>query len=385
MSKKQPPTQFLVSNPAVKPKNENSHDLSNYLNRIINVQNRLNEANLNLDSFLHIAAQQLHIIAHATGTTIELVDGDDMVYRAALGNMENFAGHRNDKNNSISGLCISTHQIIRSEDIENDSRIDPKEALQMRARSLVVAPFFYGNHAAGVIKITSAESNAFNELEIQTIHVIAGLIGSAITQHHMFVSSQLLAKEKDHAVDTLRKLEKKMKHITHHDYLTGMANRHLFNDQLNLVLAKAKRRKQLVALMYLDIDHFNNVNETQGHAFGDKLLQAFAHRLKQCLRASDLAARFGGDEFVILIDDLKETQDAIVITNKILQAMRQPFIICNKPLSITTSIGISFLKDNEISADDFIRQSDQALFISKSSGRNTFYIYDNDLTVEHSS
>ena len=193
-----------------------------------------------------------------------------------------------------------------------------------------------------MITVVANHVNAFSEIDIQTIRVIAGFIGSAISHHLMYETTQKLMQEKAHILEDLRKSEKKMKHISHHDYLTGLPNRNLFNDQLTMTLAKAKRKKQLIALMYLDIDQFKNVNDTMGHAFGDKLLQAFAHRLKQCLRSSDIAARFGGDEFILLIDDIREVQDAIVISNKILQAMRQPFNLGNKPLNITTSIGISF-------------------------------------------
>jgi diguanylate cyclase (GGDEF)-like protein len=384
MTKKRSPHKNSHKNHSTNPHHESHPVLSNHLNRIINTQDRMNEANLNIDLFLNIAANQVHNMTGASGTVIELVKGDDLLHQVALGCMEKFAGLRTDKNNGISGLCISTHQIIRAEDAENDSRIDIKECLQMKARSLIVTPFFYGNHASGVIKVISDRLNAFTDIDIQTIHVIAGLIGSAMTQHHLHEASQTSLQEKERALENLRKMEKKTKHMAHHDYLTGLPNRNLFNDQLTLTLAKAKRKKQLIALMYLDVDHFKNVNETYGHALGDTLLQAIAHRLKQCLRASDLAARFGGDEFVVLIDDIKEVQDAIVISNKILQAMRQPFNLGDKPLSITMSIGISFLRDVDITADDFIRQSDQALFISKNSGRNTFYIFDNELTVEQS-
>jgi diguanylate cyclase (GGDEF)-like protein len=111
-------------------------------------------------------------------------------------------------------------------------------------------------------------------------------------------------------------------------------------------------------LMYLDIDHFKIINDTIGYATGDKLLHAFALRLKQCIRSSDIAARIGGDEFTLLIDDIKEAQDVIVIADKVLQAMRNPFQINDKPLNITTSIGIAFLKEKEISADEFLKQAD---------------------------
>ncbi len=358
-------------------------ELINHLNRIINIQDRLNEPNLKVNDFIQIAAEQLQQLTHATGTLIETLEAEDKLrYRGGTGHLEKWVGQSCDKNDSISGLCISTHQIIRADDVENDPRINPQECRQLQARSLVVVPFFYESHIAGVIKVISNNLNAFSDIDLQTIRVIAGLVGDAIARLKNIGQLKVLSKEKTHALDDLRKTEKKLKHVARHDYLTGLPNRNMFNEQLTIALAKAKRKKQLIALMYLDIDQFKDINDTMGHAYGDKLLTAFANRLKQCLRASDIAARFGGDEFILLLDDLKEVQDAIVIANKILQAMRQPFTLNSKPASVTTSIGIAFLRDSDISLDDFIRQADQALYVSKNSGRNTFYIYDNDLVME---
>lgn len=372
------------NNQIVKESKTPDPQLITHLNRIINTQERLNESKITLDAFIKIAAQQVQNLTHAAGTAIELIEDENLVNKAATGSLEKLEGQINDKNNGISGLCISTHQVIRSDDIENDSRIDAEECSKLQSRSLVITPFFHENTTAGVIKIVSSQVNAFTEIDIQTIRVIAGFIGTAVTRQLIQETSEQLIQEKTRALEDLRKLEKKIKHITHHDYLTGLPNQNSFNDQLDLTLTKAKRKKQLIALMYLDIDNFKNVNDTLGHAIGDKLLHACANRLKQCLRSSDVVARFGGDEFILLLDDIKEVQDAVVISNKILQAMRQPFNLGNKPVNITTSIGIAFLRDFDISTDDFIKQADQALYISKNSGRNTFYIYDNDLSVEHS-
>lgn len=370
-------------NQGIKSTTLSSHELINHLNRIINIQDRLHDSNLKVDTFIRTAAEQVQNLTKAAGASIELVEGDNLVYKAATGSMEKLIGKIIDKNISISGLCISTHQIIRSDDMENDPRMDNQEIKQLQAKSMIITPFFYAKGAAGVVKIISSRLNAFSDIDIQTIRIIAGLIGEAINQQIMQTEMEQINEEKTHALDDLKKSEKKIKHISRHDYLTNLPNRNFFNDQLELTLAKAKRKKQLIAIMYLDIDQFKDVNDTMGHSYGDKVLIAFANRLKQCMRASDVAARFGGDEFIVLVDDIKEVQDAIVISNKILQAMRQPFTISNKPVVLTTSIGIAFLRDSDISPDDFIRQADQALYVSKNSGRNTFYIYDNDLTVEH--
>jgi diguanylate cyclase len=358
--------------------------LINHLNSIINTQERLNEVNFDLDSFMSMAAQQIHFLTNATGTAIELTAGDDIVCRAATGTIKKYLGQKSDKNNGITGLSISTHQIIRSDDTEKDVRINPEELLKIEARSLVIAPLFFEGNPVGVIKIVSNKVNAFNEVDIQTLRVIAGLASSAIAHQIMSEHENELAKKKNKALDDLRKTEKKLKHTAQHDYLTGLPNHTLFIHHLTLALAKAKRKKQLIALMYLDIDLFAQVNESMGHNIGDNVLYAFAQRLKKCIRSSDLAVRYGGDEFILLIDDFKEPSDVTVIAEKILQTVRQPFNINNKSITLTTSIGIAFLNDADTSAEDFLKQAYQALYVSKNTGRNTFYIFNNDLLYERS-
>ncbi|VVC74958.1 putative diguanylate cyclase YegE [Aquicella siphonis] len=355
-----------------------------HMNRLIATQSQLVDANFNLDSFLQEAARQIQLMTAATGAVVELAHGEEMVFRAASGTIEKYTGLREDKNASISGLCLGTHQILRSDDTENDPRVNVELCRKIQARSLVAAPLFHGGNAIGVLKITSDKCNSFDEFDVQTIRLMAGMVGSGLTRQMLHDKAQRLSEEKKRAQEELAKVEKQLKHMSHHDYLTGLPNRNSFNEQLALTLSKSKRKKQLIALMYLNIDHFQNINDTMGHAVGDKLLHAFAMRLKQCIRSSDVAARLGGDEFTLLIDDINETQDAIVIAEKVLQAMRKPFSIQSKPLHITTSIGIAFLKDADISVDEFIKQADQALYVAKNSGRNTYYVFDTELLYERS-
>jgi len=361
----------------------NNEQLINHLNRIINTQDKIYESKFNLDAFLHMAAEQIQQLTHANGMTIELIEDNHFVCRAATGSMTKYAGRREDKNNGLSGLCITTHQVFRSNDIHHDALIHSEEIHEMDAQSVVVAPLFHEGNSVGVIKMTSDHTNAFSDIDIQSIRVMSGVINFAITFHTMYEHTKTLEKEKTHTLDNLRKLERKFKHASQHDELTGLPNRALFNEYLHIHMAKAKRKKHLIVLMYLDIDHFKNVIETMGHVVADKLLRAFANRFKQCTRSSDIAARFGGDEFTLLIDDMKDMNEIIVIADKILQAIRQPFQIDDKSINITASIGIAYMKDKDINADNLIKQADQALYVCKNSGRNTFYIFDNELLQEH--
>ena len=130
-------------------------------------------------------------------------------------------------------------------------------------------------------------------------------------------------------------MEEALKHVAHHDPLTGLANRALFYEQLALGLTRARRSQKILAVLYLDLDGFKYVNDTLGHAAGDKLLTSVAGRLKSCVRESDVVSRMGGDEFVVLLSDISQVGDVAVIGNKILESFREIFITESDQLQVT--------------------------------------------------
>jgi diguanylate cyclase (GGDEF)-like protein len=299
--------------------------------------------------------------------------------------MKKYEGMKFDINDSIALLSINTHQIVRSDHAKTDDRINTKTLNQIGSpSSLIIAPLFHDGKSVGALSVVAKKVKEFDDLGVQAVRILAGLMGYAISQQLYQEKNLHLCEQQSNTMHNLKKTEKELEFSVHHDYLTGLPNRQLFNEQLATIIKKAKRKKQLMALLYLDIDHFKNINETFGPAMGDKLLSAFALRLKHNVRASDIIARLGGDEFVLLADDIKEAQDAIVIVDKIMQAMRNPFPFNKQLIHLTISIGIAFLTDFSITADEFIKQADQALYISKNSGRNTFYIFNSELLHETS-
>jgi len=160
--------------------------------------------------------------------------------------------------------------------------------------------------------------------------------------------------------------------LAHHDALTGLPNRTLFNDRLARALLRRKRARNLMALMYLDIDLFKSINDSLGHAAGDELLKGFADRLKYCARATDTVSRLGGDEFVILLEELHRPEDGYMIAEKIIDAMQEDFKIGTRSLRVTTSIGIAFADGIDIAAEDLLDRADAALYEAKRAGRNVF-------------
>jgi diguanylate cyclase (GGDEF)-like protein len=186
--------------------------------------------------------------------------------------------------------------------------------------------------------------------------------------------------------------EEHVHHLAHHDALTNLPNRMLLMERLSHALAHAHRHGQMVAVMFLDLDRFKNINDTLGHTVGDQLLKSVAERLSECVREDDTVARLGGDEFVIILEKVSGIRDVAGIAQKLINALEQPVMLERQELFVTTSIGISVYPDDGDSADILIKHADTAMYRAKAQGRNNsqFYIADMNeralerLTMENS-
>ena len=173
-----------------------------------------------------------------------------------------------------------------------------------------------------------------------------------------------------------KQYQAKLYKLAHHDNLTGLPNRILFIDRLKQAMALANRHKKLAALLFLDLDRFKVINDTLGHPLGDKLLQAAARRLTSCIRETDSLARFGGDEYTIILGDLERVEDAERVAHKILGGLAKPYHIDGHELFVTASIGISsFPRDSE-ELDNLIKKADIAMYHAKKQGGSRYLLYD---------
>jgi len=177
-------------------------------------------------------------------------------------------------------------------------------------------------------------------------------------------------------VSVRKSLEQQLVHQATHDVLTGLPNRSLFHDRLKQAMARCARNGTLMAVMYLDIDKFKAINDTLGHAMGDQLLKAFSRRLADCVRATDTVARLGGDEYAVVLEDVGMRENGERIAEKIVKSMRPEFVLENRALAITTSIGMAFHEGKvEIGQDRLIKQADEALYQAKGAGRNNYKVF----------
>ena len=175
------------------------------------------------------------------------------------------------------------------------------------------------------------------------------------------------------------KLLDQMSHQATHDTLTGLPNRALLTDRLNHSIASAQRNNYQVALLFIDVDKFKNVNDGFGHKTGDQLLSEIANRLKANIRDEDTAARLGGDEFVIVLDQIMKTNSVAIVTQKILLNFEAPFKLANHEFYVTCSIGISTYPKDALDADTLLKNADIAMYSAKDRGRNNFQYFSSNM------
>ncbi len=182
-----------------------------------------------------------------------------------------------------------------------------------------------------------------------------------------------------HDVSESRAMAQKMAYLAQHDFLTDLPNRVLLTERISQAIRLARRHRKQLALLFLDVDCFKQVNDSLGHAIGDKLLQSIAGRLVECVRASDTVCRQGGDEFVILLAEIEQPQDASNVAKKLLSAFAAPHLVGKHKLHVTLSIGISFYPDDGANADMVLQNADTAMYHAKGCGRNNFQFFRADM------
>jgi diguanylate cyclase (GGDEF)-like protein len=167
----------------------------------------------------------------------------------------------------------------------------------------------------------------------------------------------------------------RVEYLAYHDVLTGLPNRALFTQLLARSISQARRHRRQLAVLFLDLDHFKQVNDTLGHEAGDALLKEVGRRLRRCLRDSDIVARLGGDEFVVLVPEPSNEDDVAVVARKMLAAVAQPFTLMGNDVSLTVSIGVSLYPEHGEDEETLKQHADIAMYLAKEQGKNNFRVY----------
>ncbi len=176
--------------------------------------------------------------------------------------------------------------------------------------------------------------------------------------------------------------EEQVQYLAYYDAITGLPNRTLLRDRLSKALASARRRKDKVALLFLDLDRFKIVNDSLGHSAGDLLLKEVAARLKRWAREQDTVARLGGDEFLIVLTDVKDIPGAAVAAERLMDAMIAEFVVQGHPLMVSCSLGISIFPEHGADGETLIKNADAAMYSAKDYGRNNFQFFTGDMNSE---
>lgn len=182
-------------------------------------------------------------------------------------------------------------------------------------------------------------------------------------------------------ISTIKNSQEQLAFLAHHDPLTNLPNRQLLNDRLEHALQRAQREDQQVAVFFLDLDRFKNINDSLGHPVGDTVLKSVAERITTLVRKEDTVARLGGDEFIVLIEEVNEALDVAQLAQKIMQAFSVPFTVKDHELHLTVSIGISLYPQDGEDGNTLIRNADAAMYRAKEEGRNDYQFYTTAMTA----
>jgi diguanylate cyclase (GGDEF)-like protein/PAS domain S-box-containing protein len=211
------------------------------------------------------------------------------------------------------------------------------------------------------------------ELFLKLLSISAVRNGSADVTHYVGIFSD---------ITKMKRTEHRLRHLAHYDPLTGLPNRVLFRDRLQQTLLKAERDQAGVAVMFLDLDGFKDINDTLGHRAGDELLKAVAERLRRCVRKSDTVARPGGDEFTVVLSRVQDAHAAAEVARKMIEQFSEPFLLTGTEVFVTASLGIALYPADGADADRLQQNADTAMYHAKEHGKNRFAFFSSDMNTK---
>lgn len=220
-------------------------------------------------------------------------------------------------------------------------------------------------------ELTSCKKDGDTYVEERSVSAVKDEDGNTV--NYIVLFSDVTKQKED---------EQRIQYLAHHDPLTGLANRTLFQQRCEDALARANRKNAKVAVMFIDLDHFKAVNDSLGHAYGDELLKSVCARLQECVRKTDTVARQGGDEFTVLLNEVGDSGDVAFISKKVLERLTQSFTIAGHEIYVSASVGISFYPDDGQNAAALIKNADAAMYAAKEQGRNNYQFFSAEMNAQ---
>lgn len=321
--------------------------------------------NLSLDSVLEAILESALELVSADDTHIFLYEHGVLNFASALfegaQQKEPFMNPRQD------GV---TYHVAREgvKKVVSNMLDDPLFSDDQWEGAIISLPLKIGQKVLGVMNVALHQPHQFSESEIRVLEFLGDQAAIAIQNAKLYEQAQQEIADR-------KKAEKAIQHLANHDALTGLPNRRLFNERINLEIARSQRNQLRFSVMLFDLDQLKDVNDAYGHNLGDMLLQAVSQRLLGLLRKSDTVARMGGDEFLLILPEMNQPEDALLTADRILSALSTPFYLETNQINITTSIGISFFPDDGEDAETLIKKADLSMYNAKDRGGNTYHRY----------
>ncbi len=235
-------------------------------------------------------------------------------------------------------------------------------------RFMIASPVWCGGELVGALVAGSLARRTPRPHEVECLDLLAAQAGAALNNARLFSER--------------RAFEARLEHQAFHDGLTNLPNRALFLDRLEQALARTRRDGDAVGVLFMDLDRFKMVNDSLGHDVGDELLAAVARRLIVCLRPGDTLARYGGDEFTVLLERLRSDADAIEVAERLLRSLSEPFVLQERQVFVSASIGVSFAKQPLSEDGDPLREADLAMYRAKERGKGRWEVFESAMNAE---
>lgn len=316
------------------------------LMEIIRLQTEIAKQGLDLSGVVQAVVERIPSFTNAEGAIVEYTEGDEMVYRGASGFAAPLVGTRVKREASLSGLCVRLGQVLRSDDVILDPRVDAAPYGEVGVRSMVVAPLKHDGAAVGVLKIVSTVTHAFTARDVRVLELMSELIAAAMYYAARNETSALYQQAT-------------------HDSLTGLANRSLFFDRLRHRVSPGRRQLEPLGILIVDMDGLKRINDTYGHRAGDAAIREIALRISRIPRKSDIVARLGGDEFGVILGEISDRNDLLTIVERVSEQTDQPFRFEGRTLNLTASIGYARFPEDGKDVDALLEVADRSMYEMK--------------------
>lgn len=294
---------------------------------IIDTQTMIARLGLDLEGVIAVVAERTQDLTGASGSAVEMVEGGELVCRAATGSVGGTQGLRTSNSAGLSGLCVQEGKALRSDYTESDPRLNGEAHRGAGIVSMIVAPLFHEDAAVGVLKVVSRDRVAFDDSDVAVAELMATVIGAAIFHASRSTSEALF-------------------HRATHDRLTGLANRARFFDRLKRTLREAEREGFRFAVLVVELDGFEQIQDSHGPAVGDAVLREVANRISGSIRQTDTAARLRGDTFAVILRSIESASSVDTVTNRMKDRVDGPFTSNELALDVTVSVGVSIYPED---------------------------------------